>query len=150
MALKDEALFAELKEKYDKIEYRLYAAGEIMCMSENTLIFNFYSGTYKMKQHISDKRATYEEAFVTHMMHDFSPKYTNIHFNYCPFITNDAVPLTKKSWLDYEDIIFPYFYLIHQINATVCGMPYFVTNFQTKIIHMRRRHVTNCNKCTSA
>ena len=96
MALKDEALFADLKKKYDKIEYRLYAAGEIMCMSENTLIFNFYSGTYKMKQHISDKRAIYEEAFVTHMMHDFSPKYTNIHFNYCPFITNDAVPLTKK------------------------------------------------------
>jgi hypothetical protein len=96
MALKDEALFAELKEKYEKIEYRLYAAGEIMCMSENTLIFNFYSGTYKMKQHISEKRAVYEEAFVTHMMHDFSPKYTNIHFNYCPFITNDAVPLTKK------------------------------------------------------
>lgn len=96
MALKDEALFAELKKKYDKIEYRLYAAGEIMCTSENTLNFNFYSGTYKMKQHISDKRAIYEEAFVTHMMHDFSPKYTNIHFNYCPFITNDAVPLTKK------------------------------------------------------
>ena len=96
MALKDEALFAELKVKYDKIEYRLYAAGEIMCMSENTLIFNFYSGTYKMKQHISEKRAVYEEAFVTHMMRDFSPKYTNIHFKYCPFITNDAVPLTKK------------------------------------------------------
>ena len=96
MALKDEALFAELKVKYDKIEYRLYAAGEIMCTSENTLIFNFYSGTYKMKQHISDKRATYEEAFVTHMMRDFSPKYTNIHFKYCPFITNDTVPLTKK------------------------------------------------------
>lgn len=96
MALKDEALFAELKVKYDKIEYRLYAAGEIMCTSENTLIFNFYSGTYKMKQHISEKRAVYEEAFVTHMMHDFSPKYTNIHFKYCPFITNDTVPLTKK------------------------------------------------------
>lgn len=96
MALKDEALFAELKVKYDKIEYRLYAAGEIMCTSENTLIFNFYSGTYKMKQHISDKRAVYEEAFVTYMMHNFSPKYTNIHFNYCPFITNDTVPLTKK------------------------------------------------------
>jgi hypothetical protein len=96
MALKDEALFAELKKKYDKIEYRLYTAGEIMCRSEDTLIFNFYSGTYKMKQHISDKRVTYEEAFVTHMMRDFSPKYTNIHFNYCPFITNDAVPLTKK------------------------------------------------------
>jgi hypothetical protein len=96
MALKDEALFAELKVKYDKIEYRLYAAGEIMCTSEDTLIFNFYSGTYKMKQHISDKRVTYEEAFVTHMMRDFSPKYTNIHFKYCPFITNDTVPLTKK------------------------------------------------------
>ena len=96
MALKDEALFAELKKKYDKIEYRLYAAGEIMCTSENTLIFNFYSGTYKMKQHISDKRAVYEEAFITHIMHDFSPKYTNIHFKYCPFITNDAVSLTKK------------------------------------------------------
>ena len=96
MALKDEALFAELKKKYDKIEYRLYAAGEIMCTSEDTLIFNFYSGTYKMKQHISDKRAVYEEAFITHMMHNSSPKYTNIHFDYCPFITNDAVPLTKK------------------------------------------------------
>jgi hypothetical protein len=96
MALKDEALFAELKKKYDKIEYRLYAAGEIMCTSEDTLIFNFYSGTYKMKQHISDKRAVYEEAFITHMMHNSSPKYTNIHFDYSPFITNDAVPLTKK------------------------------------------------------
>ena len=49
-----------------------------------------------MKQHISDKRAVYEEAFITHMMHNSSPKYTNIHFDYCPFITNDAVPLTKK------------------------------------------------------
>ena len=119
MALKDEALFAELKVKYHKIEYRLYAAGEIMCTSENTLIFNFYSGTYKMKQHISYKRAVYEEAFITHMMHDFSPKYTNIHFKYCPFITNDAVSLTKKELarLRRHNISLFLFYTPNQCNS---------------------------------
>lgn len=96
MALQDEALFAEFKKTYDRIEYRLYAAGEIMCTSENTLLFNFHSGTYKMKKHISARRVEYEEIFVTHMMYYLSPKYTNIRFKHCPFITSDALPLTKK------------------------------------------------------
>jgi len=92
MALIDQA---ELFEKYEKIEYRLYVAGEIMCVDENTLMFNFFSGTYKMKKYISKRRAIHEEAYITHMMQEYTPVYKNILFNYCPFINPSIVPLTR-------------------------------------------------------
>ena len=76
-------------------KYIIYAAGEIMCENENTLIFNFISGTYKMKR-ISSRRIKYEEAYITHMMKSIAPSYTNIIFQKEVLITENTVPLTKE------------------------------------------------------
>ena len=77
-------------------EYIIYAAGEIMCENENTLNFNFISGTYHMKKCISDRRRKYEEAYIMHMMKSIAPVYTNIIFQTKTLITEDTVPLTKQ------------------------------------------------------
>ena len=77
-------------------EYRIYATGEIMCVNENTLLFNFISGTYKMKRRISATRAKYEQAYITYMMRNIAPKYTNILFQKEVLITGDVLPLTKQ------------------------------------------------------
>lgn len=77
-------------------EYRIYATGEIMCVNENTLLFNFISGTYKMKRRISARRAKYEQAYITYMMRNIAPKYTNILFQKEVLITGDVLPLTKQ------------------------------------------------------
>ena len=77
-------------------EYIIYAAGEIMCENENTLHFNFISGTYHMKKCISDRRRKYEEAYIMHMMKTIAPVYTNIIFQTKTLITEYTVPLTKQ------------------------------------------------------
>jgi hypothetical protein len=77
-------------------EYIIYAAGEIMCENENTLHFNFISGTYHMKKCISDRRRKYEEAYIMHMMKSIAPVYTNIIFQTNVLITENTVPLTKQ------------------------------------------------------
>ena len=77
-------------------EYIIYAAGEIMCENENTLHFNFISGTYHMKKCISDRRRKYEEAYIMHMMKSIAPVYTNIIFQTKTLITEYTVPLTKQ------------------------------------------------------
>jgi hypothetical protein len=82
--------------KNNNQEYIIYAAGEIMCENENTLHFNFISGTYHMKKCISDRRRKYEEAYITHMMKSIAPNYTNIIFQTKTLITENTVPLTKQ------------------------------------------------------
>jgi len=96
------AKHTEEEEEKDKInnnnnqKYIIYAAGEIMCENENTLIFNFISGTYDMKRCISDRRRKYEEAYIMHMMKSIAPIYTNIIFQTNALITEDTVLLTKQ------------------------------------------------------
>ena len=82
------------KSKNKNQYYIIYTAGEIMCENENTLIFNFISGTY-MKR-LSSRRTKYEEAYITHMMKTIAPRFTNIIFKKEALVTEDAVPLTKK------------------------------------------------------
>ena len=96
MAIQDKALFAELSKTYKNTEYRIYAAGEIMCVNENTLIFNFISGTYKMKKHMTANRIKYERAYFTYMARNMAPKYTNILFQQPALIKEDIMPLTKR------------------------------------------------------
>jgi len=95
-AKQDEALFAELEKTYKNVQYRIYATGEIMCVNANTLIFNFISGTYKMKKHMTKTRVKYEHAYFTYMMRNISPKYTNILFQQTALIVEDALPLTRR------------------------------------------------------
>lgn len=95
-AIQDESLFAELAKTYKNVEYRIYAAGEIMCVTENKLIFNFISGTYKMKKHMTATRVRYEQAYFTYMMSNISPKYTTILFQQLALIMEDVLPLTRR------------------------------------------------------
>lgn len=95
-AIQDETLFAELEKTYKNVQYRIYATGEIMCVNANTLIFNFISGTYKMKKHMTNTRVKYEEAYFTYMMQNMSPKYTNILYQHTALIVEDALPLTRQ------------------------------------------------------
>ena len=95
-AIQDEALFAELEKTYKNVEYRIYAAGEIKCVNANTLIFNFISGTYKMKKHMTKTRVKYEQAYFTYMMNNFAPKYTNILFQQSVLIVEETLPLTRR------------------------------------------------------
>lgn len=95
-AMQDEELFRELSKTYKSVEYRIYAAGEIVCINDDTLIFNFISGTYKMKKHITKNRSKYEEAYFTYMMHNIAPKYSTILFQRHALIEEDVLPLTRK------------------------------------------------------
>lgn len=95
-ANQDEELFAELAKKYKKVEYRIYAAGEIMCVNENRLIFNFISGTYKMKKHMTATRVEYEKAYFTYMIRKFAPKYNTILYQRTALITEEVLPLTRQ------------------------------------------------------
>lgn len=78
-----------------KQDYVIYAAGEIMCENENTLIFNFISGTY-MKGRISTRRRKYEEAYIMYMMKSIAPLYTNVIFQEEVLLTENTIPLTKE------------------------------------------------------
>ena len=95
-AIQDEALFAELSKSYKNIQYRIYASGEIMCVNSDTLNYNFISGTYKMKKHMTLNRIIYERAYFTYMMRSIAPRYTNIVFQYMALITEKVLPLTKE------------------------------------------------------
>jgi len=95
-AIQDEALFAELSKSYKNIQYRIYAAGEIMCVNSDTLNYNFISGTYKMKKHMTLNRIIYERAYFTYMMRSIAPTYTNIVFQHVALIKEGVLPLTKQ------------------------------------------------------
>jgi len=95
-ANQDEELFAELAKKYKKVEYRIYTAGEIMCVNENRLIFNFISGTYKMKKHMTATCVEYEKAYFTYMIRKFAPKYNTILYQRTALITEEVLPLTRQ------------------------------------------------------
>ena len=95
-AIQDAALFAELEKTYKNVQYRIYATGEIMCVNETTLVFNFISGTYKMKKHMTKTRVKYEEAYFTYMMQNISPKYTNILYQQTTLIVEETLPLTRQ------------------------------------------------------
>jgi len=95
-AIQDEELFKELSKTYKSVEYRVYAAGEIFCINDDTLIFNFISGTYKMKKHIKKTRSKYEEAYFTYLMHSIAPKYSTVLFRPLALIKEENLQLTRK------------------------------------------------------
>jgi hypothetical protein len=96
MLFRDKELYNELSKTYKKIEYSLYVSGEIMCKNDKTIIYNFYSGTYKMKRHISLRRAKYEKAYMTFLINSLAPNYTNIDFQNNSLISNNVLPLNRK------------------------------------------------------
>jgi hypothetical protein len=116
-ANQDEALFTKLEKTYKNVEYRIYAAGEIRCVDEKTLIFNFISGTYKMKKHMTASRAEYEKVYFTYMMHKIAPKYTNILFQQLALITEEVLPLTRQELSRLRNRNVPFFMLNTQMKC---------------------------------
>jgi hypothetical protein len=76
-----------------KLQYALYASGEIRCINKMALEFNFFSGTYKMQRKIPKRRAKYEIALITRLMQTIAP-YT-ITFDFKPFIVQDIMRIKQ-------------------------------------------------------
>ena len=94
----------------NKLQYGLHASGEIRCINETTLEFNFFSGTYKMKRKIPKRRAKYEMGLMTRLMHAIDPSY-NIRFDFTPFILPELMPIThvQRTRLESKGIpVFPF------------------------------------------
>ena len=79
----------------NKVEYGLYASGEIKCITPTKLMVNFFSGTYKMKGKIKipklpkrRKGIPYEIDDITKLMRQIDINY-KIKYNPAPFITSD-------------------------------------------------------------
>ena len=94
----------------NKVEFGLYASGEIKCIKSMKLMFNFFSGTYKMQRVIPHNRAPGEKIFVKNLMLMIDPNY-KIHFESVPFITLESLPITATqiSFLESKGIsAFPF------------------------------------------
>ena len=92
------------------LQYGLHASGEIRCINDTTLEFNFFSGTYKMKRKIPKRRAKYEMGLMTRLMHAIDPSY-NIRFDFKPFILPELMPIThvQRTLLESKGIpVFPF------------------------------------------
>ena len=90
----------------NKVEYGLYASGEIKCVEPRKLMVNFFSGTYKMKRKIKIPKfpkyrngVPYEIDDMKRLMHRIDHNY-KIKYNPAPFITSESVPITR-SQLDF-------------------------------------------------
>jgi len=81
------------------LQYALHASGEIRCINERALEFNFFSGTYKMQRKIPKRRAKYETALITHLMQTIDPSYT-IAFDFKPFIVPDVMRIKRAQIAD--------------------------------------------------
>ena len=86
----------------NKLEYGLYASGEIKCIAPTKLMVNFFSGTYRMKRKIKIPKfpkdrmgIPYEIDDIRKLMHGIDRNY-KIKYNPAPFITSESVPLTQK------------------------------------------------------
>jgi len=77
----------------NRMQYGLYASGEIHCIDAHTLVFNFFSGTYKMKRHMN-AREEYEVGSIRDMMLAIDPTY-RIEFDFRPFIVPEVMPITQ-------------------------------------------------------
>lgn len=98
----------------ENIHYTLYASGEIMCIpatdrsDKPTLLFNFYSGTYKMKRHMTNGRKPWEERYIEHIMARALQHY-NIGFTDLPLLTPEILPMTMGDLEKYSEMEVPNF-----------------------------------------
>ena len=77
--------------------FALFSSGEIRCTGPNSLVFNFFSGTYKMKSHVTSKqKVTHNEtAVITSIINSIAPSYRVGHMDK-PFITLSETPVTES------------------------------------------------------
>ena len=86
-----------------KVEYGLFASGEIKCVKPRNLMVNFFSGTYKMHKKIkipkkgpSNPNGEPKEIKVIRMLMQWIDPDYKIKYNPAPFITSESVPITQS------------------------------------------------------
>jgi hypothetical protein len=96
MALTDE-LDNVAREKgidVNQLQYALYASGEIKCMDPFTLVFNFFSGTYKMQRKIPTIKEPAEIELIRTLMKKIDPSYVIRDGLGRPFIVPETMSIT--------------------------------------------------------
>lgn len=96
MALTDE-LDNVAREKgidVNQLQYALYASGEIKCIDTFTLVFNFFSGTYKMQIKIPTIKEPAEIELIRTLMKKIDPSYVIRDGLGRPFIVPETMSIT--------------------------------------------------------
>lgn len=79
----------------DQLQYALHASGEIKCIDPFTLVFNFFSGTYKMQRKVPKSREPIEIEIISTLMNEIDPRYV-IRLDSRPFIVPETMSITRK------------------------------------------------------
>jgi hypothetical protein len=79
----------------NKVEYGLYASGEMKCIRPTRLKFNYFSGTYKMRRKIPPNRVEGEGHFMEKLMSSIDPNYV-MRFDPKPFIVPETMSITRE------------------------------------------------------
>lgn len=96
MALTDELDTVAREKGIDvkQLQYALFASGEIKCIDPFTLVFNFFSGTYKMAKHIPKGKEPTEIEFIKTLMEKIDPNYVIRDGLGRPFIVSETMSMT--------------------------------------------------------
>lgn len=97
MALTDELNTVAREKGIDvkQLQYALYASGEIKCIDPFTLVFNFFSGTYKMQRKVPKHREPIELEIIKNKMTKIDPNYV-IRLDPRPFIVPETMSITHE------------------------------------------------------
>lgn len=98
MALTDELDTVAREKGIDvkQLQYALFASGEIKCIDPFTLVFNFFSGTYKMAKHIPKGKEPTEIEFIKTLMEKIDPNYVIRDGLGRPFIVPETMSITHE------------------------------------------------------
>ena len=98
MALTDELdkVSSEKSINIKQLQYALYASGEIKCIDPFTLVFNFFSGTYKMQRHVPTRKEPTELEIITDLMKEIDPSYVIRDGLGRPFIVPETMSITHE------------------------------------------------------
>jgi hypothetical protein len=77
-----------------QLQYALFASGEIKCIDPFTLVFNFFSGTYKMQINIPTIKEPAEIEFIRALMEKIDPNYVIRDGLGRPFIVSETMSIT--------------------------------------------------------
>ena len=78
----------------NQLQYALFASGEIKCIDPFTLVFNFFSGTYKMQRNIPTIKEPAEIEFIRTLMEKIDPNYVIRDGLGRPFIVSETMSIT--------------------------------------------------------
>jgi hypothetical protein len=79
----------------EQLQYALHASGEIKCIDPFTLVFNFFSGTYKMQRKVPKSREPIEIRLISTLMNEIDPRYV-IRLDSRPFIVPETMSITHE------------------------------------------------------